>query len=511
MPIPANRAKIQIARGDYTDLTANAVEFAEGELSYAKDQNLLYIKEAGQLIRLEYVTTTDLFNAVDEAIELQVDAGEGLEAVYNNDVPDCPAVELSVDKAWLRETTGITDSKEPTGFVDKTTTVIAYRPTEQKFWLYPTGSSAAVWCQGQKYTFTSYKEVSQPTSTGVYYIYLDSSATLQIKTTEFDYKLDTPVCQVYWNQSSGEPALLIDRRHGIAMNWATQEFLELSDQSVVKDGFGISGITSSPDGSTDDHAKFAIANGTTLFQDVKISVEHNATPASNVASNLFQQVLTPAARLPVFYRDSTGWVFDSVNDFSYLVDTSTPAYNEYTTAWQKTQVTDGNYFISYVASTGNTEYPLIAISGQDEYTELSAATAAAFADLELGDLSVVHFRLLYKIIFKYDTAYTNTSNVTIEDYQDLRKTGRSDADGLVADHGRLTGLLDDDHTQYVHISNNRTITANHTHAGIVNISNTTAVASDRSTAALIIAGGVAIEGDLNIGGDVAAILDGGNF
>ena len=509
MPVPANRAKIQLARGDYSNLIANVSEFAEGELSYAKDENLLYILEAGALIRLEYVTRADLDAAIEESIDLEVYGGDGLLTV-NGGTGSSPTTTLSIDESWLRDKTGIADSKEPAGFVDKTTTVIAYRPTEQQFWLYPTGTSAAVWCQGIKHTFTTYKSVAEPTATGVYYIYLDSSANLQIKSTEFDYKLDTPVCQIYWNQTSGTPTLLVDRRHGIAMNWATQEFLEKAASPVVKEGFTISGITATPDGSSDDHAKYALADGISLFQDVKIEVEHNATPASNVASNLFQQVLTPAAQVQVFYRDGSEWVYETASDLGYLKDTSIPAYNNYSSAWQKQQVTDGRYFISFVLSTGNTEYPIIAIPGQGEYADLSSAIATTFEDLDLGDFADFSFRQLYKIIYKYDSSYTNTSKVTLEDYQDLRFRDGSTGGGIT-DHGRLTGLLDDDHSQYVHISLDRTISANHTHSGTIDITNTTAVAADRSAAALIVAGGVAIDGDLNVGGDIAAILDGGNF
>lgn len=508
MPIPANRAKIQLARGDYSNLIANVGEFAEGELSYAKDENLLYILEEGQLIRLEYVTRADLDAAVEESIDLEVYGGDGL-LTENGTVGTSPTTTLSVDEVWLRDKVGITDSKEPTGFVDKTTTVIAYRPVEQQFWLYPTGVSAAVWCQGEKHTFTTYKSVDQPTSSGIYYIYLDNTATLQIKSAEFDYKLDTPVCQVYWNQTLGAPQLLIDRRHGIAMNWATQEFLELATNPAVKSGFDISGIVNNPDGSSDDQSKFALSDGTVLFQDVKIEVNHSATPAPNVASNLFQQILTPAANLPILYQEGSEWIYSTPSDYGFVVDTGVPVFNVFNTGWQTQQIVDGNYFISYVAVSGNTEYPIIGFTGQQEYTELSAAEAASFTDLDLGGLEVISNRLLYKIIYKYDTTYTNTTKVTVEGYQDLRFTGGGAAAG-VSDHGRLGGLLDDDHSQYVHISLDRTISANHTHSGSINVTNATQ-SNDAVSGALIVAGGVGITGNLNVAGDIGATLDGGNF
>jgi len=472
MPIPANRAKIQLARGDYNNLIANVGEFAEGELSYAKDENLLYIKEEGELIRLEYVTRADLDAAVEESIDLEVYGGDGL-LTENGTVGTSPTTTLSIDEVWLRDKVGITDSKEPSGFVDKTATVIAYRPDEDQIWLYPTGTSAAIWCQGEKFTFTSYKSVNQPTSSGLYYIYLDEDFVLSIKNTAFNYKLDTPVCQLYWDNTASKAVLLLDRRHGIAMNWATQEFLEAASNPVVQSGFEISNVASNPNGSLDTHAKFGLTGGTTLFQDVKIIVSHSATPAPNVASNLFQQRLEGVAKLPVFYRLGSNWTFDVPTDYAFGVDTGIPFYNGYDTTWEKEPVADGKYFITYVVSTQNTEYPIIAISGQNQYTEITAAEAVQFEDLDFGNFSDVSFRPLYKIIYKYDTDYTNTYKAIIAGYQDVRRTGTGTDGAGVSDHGRLGGLLDDDHSQYVHISLDRTISANHTHSGRIDITNDT--------------------------------------
>jgi hypothetical protein len=62
---------------------------------------------------------------------------------------------------------------------------------------------------------------------------------------------------------------------------------------------------------------------------------------------------------------------------------------------------------------------------------------------------------------------SDTSNAGVVSFDDSQFT--VDANGFVQfisnstiDHGDLLGLADDDHTQYVHISNARTITAVHT-------------------------------------------------
>lgn len=506
MPVPVNRAKIQLARGDLSNIISNPGAFEEGELAYAIDENLLYIKEGGSMIRLEYVTTADLIQVVANAISLSVTGQDGVTSTNTG-----TNTVVSLDEAFLREKVGITDGKMPSGFIDKNTTVIAHRPVEQKIWFYPVGAEASVWCQGIKHTFTSYKEVAEPSATGLYYIYLDSAFNLQIKSTEFDYQNDTPVCQFYWNQTSSTPVIVSDHRHGIAMDWSTLNFLKNSSDPEVYSGFEVSGVTSNPDGSSDGHAKFQLSDGVAGFHDIEISVDHNATPASNVASNLFQQILQPSAQIPVFYQTSTvgnsEWTYDTATEYAYLENSGVPAYNGAGTNWVKTNVNSGAYFISFICVTQNTEYPVIAISGQGSYSTPSDAKAVTLKDLVLEDFDNVPLLATHKIIFKYDSAYTSTKKVVIEEVQNIKGQSSTNA---VTDHGRLTGLTDDDHPQYVHLDVARTITANHQYAGRLNVTNVTA-ATNSSTGAMTVAGGLGVAGNLHLDGDLSTTIDGGNF
>ena len=49
MPTPANRAKIQIARGTFSNIDSSKGDLLDGELAYAKDLNQLYMKEGSTL------------------------------------------------------------------------------------------------------------------------------------------------------------------------------------------------------------------------------------------------------------------------------------------------------------------------------------------------------------------------------------------------------------------------------------------------------------------------------
>lgn len=510
MPVPANRAKIQLARGIAANLIAAPASFEEGELAYATDENLLYIKEGAVLERLEYVTTTDLQQAVSTAIGLTITAQNGITATPQVN----SQTDLTLDEPYVRDLVGITDSSGPSGFADKTETVIAYRTAEQQIWLYPVGTSADVWCRGIKHTFTSFKYVPQPTTTGIYYIYLDNTFTLQIKSSAFNYKLETPVCVLFWDQTNGVPLMLNDHRHGIAMDWSTLEFIKDSRSATVA-GFDIGNITTTNDGTADSQAKFSVNNGSGRFIDIEIPATHSATPSPNTAQNLFEQELSPAAKIPIFYQVTNNsvaeWRHSTPTEYAWLEASGVPAYNSNVSTWSNTALSTGDYFITFVCATKNTLYPVIGIAGQGAYDSINSAAIVRLTDLDLGEFVDIELKEIYKIIYKYDTSYTNTKQVVIAAYEDLRRYDQKihQSDDFV-DHGRLKGLGNDDHLQYVHISNARTITASHVFDGQLIVQNSTA-SVDSASGAITVSGGMGVAGDFHLDGDLDAVINGGNF
>lgn len=51
MPVPSPRTPICVARGNKADLLANLASIQEGEIAYAFDEDALYVKEGGTLVR----------------------------------------------------------------------------------------------------------------------------------------------------------------------------------------------------------------------------------------------------------------------------------------------------------------------------------------------------------------------------------------------------------------------------------------------------------------------------
>jgi len=105
-----------------------------------------------------------------------------------------------------------------------------------------------------------------------------------------------------------------------------------------------------------------------------------------------------------------------------------------------------------VVATNNLNQPILAIMDQNEYTNIGQAEAANFSDLDLTDLPIFEFRLLYRVIFQSSSTYSNTPKTRFRNIIDERVVSTS-VSGIssvpVTDHGSLVGLADDDHTQYL--------------------------------------------------------------
>ena len=61
MPTPSTRTPVRIARGSYSNLNGSVSDLHDGEISYAEDQNTLYIKEGTSLVSLTFAPASPTF------------------------------------------------------------------------------------------------------------------------------------------------------------------------------------------------------------------------------------------------------------------------------------------------------------------------------------------------------------------------------------------------------------------------------------------------------------------
>lgn len=409
----------------------------------------------------------------------------------------------------IREIVGITDSFEPIGFPNRTDSTISFDNATRTFSIAPSSSSFDVWCKGKKYSFSSTQTVQVDSATGLYYIYFSNTGVLSFRTSYFDWENDTPTAYVYWNSSTSTAIYFADERHGVTLDWATHEYLHRTRGAVLASGFSISNYVIDGNGTSDAHAQIDLSGGTFFDEDLQVDITHSNSPTANT----WEQDLQGPARIPVLYLNGTTWEITSPTDFPLKQGTARPQYNLLTgSSWSTVDVDSNKYYNYWIIATNNLNYPIISIIGQQQFSNLGQAQAVSFNSLLLTDFPSFEFRPLYKLTF-YSDSFTNTPNAALRYVTDIRGAQSAGASAAIAsDHGLLSGLGDDDHSQYLHTSENRTgVSANISTSGVLTTTNTTATTSSTS-GALIVGGGVGVAGDIFVGGNIEnAVIDCGTY
>ena len=70
MPTPSTRTPVRIARGSYSNLNGSISDLQDGEISYAEDQNKLYVKEGSSLVALTFTPADPAFTGTITGVNL---------------------------------------------------------------------------------------------------------------------------------------------------------------------------------------------------------------------------------------------------------------------------------------------------------------------------------------------------------------------------------------------------------------------------------------------------------
>jgi len=353
------------------------------------------------------------------------------------------------------------DTSEPTGFIDRAESQISFVPATRTFSIAPVATQFEYYYKGAKITKTITESVVIPDTTNLYFIYYNSSASLQSSTNFFNLENDVPVAIIYWNSVQQKATLFGDERHGITMDWQTHEYLHITRGAQYGSGFTISDFTLVGGGSAGADAQIAVTSGTIFDEDIKIEVVATATPTAN-----FEQDLAIPAKIPAIYRTGVGgaWYRDTATSFPLKFGTARPTYNLNTGGtWTTPDSGNNNYVAAWVVATNDVSEPVMFILGQREDSSLEQAQRGNTWDtLDLSNLPFKEMRPLYRLIFEVRDAFSNSVKAALRDIQDNRTLSIIQVSTPnIVDHGVLDGLTDDDHPQYVHTSNPRTITAQH--------------------------------------------------
>jgi len=101
MPTPATRTPVRIARGSYSNLNSSVSDLQDGEISYAEDQDKLYIKEGGSLVGLTYTPASPAFTGTITGVNLTLSGNltvNGTQTIINTQTLDVEDKQIEIGK-----------------------------------------------------------------------------------------------------------------------------------------------------------------------------------------------------------------------------------------------------------------------------------------------------------------------------------------------------------------------------------------------------------------------------
>jgi hypothetical protein len=342
--------------------------------------------------------------------------------------------------------------KEPTGFPNRTDSVISFAPSpNRRFTIAPAVSSFDFYINGVKFTKSSADTVDLTDTTGLWFIYYDNTGTLQASLTPWNFGDNKAfVATVYWNTAASTQGLLGEERHGLVMDWQTHEYLHRVERTRYISGFSVSGFVL--DSDVDANVQFGLNNGSIIDEDILMSIVHAATP-----SNPFEQVLTDPAEIPVVYRDGAGgaWLKDPATTFPFKnasTGTARIAWNEDVAGtWQQTEVPNNDFVAYWIWATNDPTEPVISLQGQrTDGTLVEARANNGFDTLTLGALPSPEWKLLYRAIYQTGNGFGGTRKAKLQAIDDFRTAEVQPGIASAAtSHSALTDLaVGNDHPQY---------------------------------------------------------------
>ena len=325
--------------------------------------------------------------------------------------------------------------------------------------------------RGYEYTKYINETYVIPAATGLYLIYYNALGVLA------SYVDPTPdiingvlnlylfVAYVYWDNTNSKQIYFTgdNKLSTEYMSKSTRKHLHHINRiklypNTTTQNAALTGLTLDDTGANDSHAKFDVRGSKIYDCDI-------------ITTREIMQV-----GLPIYYRSgANAWVRDEIGTgFSFKVAGSgRMAYNQYTGGvWQQTEMTDTYFSAIHIFTSNDLTYSYFVIQGQNQYATKAAVTGtyatSVFTEiyniktsLESDKFPIKDCLHLYTLIAETQTAYTNSVNtrlVTFIDsrqYIDWRLSNTHNTYDVPSFnfHSNMSGLTQDDHTQYATLAN----------------------------------------------------------
>jgi len=271
------------------------------------------------------------------------------------------------------------------------------------------------WYQGESSIVYDNLTVSLGSDRTLYFVYLDSAGTLTATTTPWEQDSITQVFIAIVYRLSSSVAAIGDERHSEMLSREVHRWAHETIGTRYNSELG--GLV-----GTFGNTTFTITAGEIFDEDLVHAIAQQTT-----------------CRRWYRYTGGAAMTFADAQTVLYSLNGTNIQYDN---AGTLTDASNQYYVNHYVYATNDQDVPIYSVIGQGQHATLAAARAETTPGF--ANISDVEWKLLYRV------TYRNTgSPPTYVETADYRTASGVSIAFQPTDHGSLTGLGDDDHTQYV--------------------------------------------------------------
>lgn len=285
---------------------------------------------------------------------------------------------------------------EITGFFDLSESSVSFDTSTRDFTI-NVPIACSFYIKGQKTTLTTDNTLTLPSSTGLYYVYFDGSGSLQQASTYIAKILTSDNCLVgivYYDSVTPAQSTVIDARQLLTIDWTNREYIRQVN-ALAPSGFDLTLANLNPDGTSNTDYQFTVGAGSLKTADRDYSVA-----AANVASS---QVST------AHNLNTSDYILSAATASPVILALGVPQWNQFSGGWSLQPVTSGYYYNYWVVALRSQANKVVSIAGQAQHSNPITAFAEKWSDVLVPGFDKTELEPLYRITYRYDSAYTNSA------------------------------------------------------------------------------------------------------
>ena len=349
--------------------------------------------------------------ASDAASKAQVKANAASSAIASrlpvataqNDMLVAGGTPFPWQKKTIDEARTVIGSALYHGFVNRTSSTLTWTNTSPARTMTITGTYV-YWYQGNQITVSTSKAVQITNTTGLWYIYFNSSGVLTASQTFPGYEAAVTVCYVMWNGSAG---IVVDERHGYQVNRQWHNWAHNTIGARYQAGIA---VTASGVGAA---ATFSSTSGDMWDEDIDFTLPASSAFTTPNACRIIYQIAASGVNAYTFVTAP------STIPFLWNAGTSRVRYVNAAGPYALADVNANKYINAWVYATPDINQPIYVMvetvaTATTGYANAADARLAASPTLSLVGL-FPEMRFLYRLVIKGDG--TVQAMIAADDYR----------------------------------------------------------------------------------------------